>query len=137
MAIVGTVRLYFPVVFRLVTGIVKSRQTGQFLRDFMIPTELFFCPLIGLARLAMRARKAKPERKLLIIGATVMVFFFLALMIGATLSGLASGETEMNALAGGRSGIAMGIFILGQIGAGIVGLMRFRKPFRIKPNPTE
>jgi cation transport ATPase len=137
MVILGTVLLFFPIVFMLVSGIVKSIQTGEFLMDFLLPLELFFCPLIGIALLAMPVWKEKLERKLLIIGTAVMVFFFLALMIGATLSGLASGETEMNTLAWVLTGIAMGFFILGQIGAGIAGLLLIRKQFCPKPKPTE
>jgi len=137
MVIVGTILLFFPIVFMLVSGIVKSIQTGEFLMDFLLPLELFFCPIIGVALLAMPAWKEKLERKLLIIISATLVFIFLAIMIGAVVSGLASGETEMNTLAWVLSGIAMGIFSLAQIGAGIVGLMLFRKQFFPKPKPTE
>ncbi|HBP26277.1 MAG TPA: hypothetical protein DD618_04925, partial [Acholeplasmatales bacterium] len=79
----------------------------------------------------------KGERNLLIIGAGVMLLFFLTLTIGAVVSGLAHGETEMNTLAWVLSRIAMGAFSFGQIGAGIAGLMLLRKQFSQPPKPAE
>ncbi len=56
-AIIGTLAVWAPTAFMLVTSIFSSIGAGRFLMDFLIPAELFLIELVGMLLLVFASWK--------------------------------------------------------------------------------
>ncbi len=94
LAIVAAVLLLLPILFMLFTGIVGSITSKEWRMDYMIPAELFFVVLPGLAALLWASIREHYLIKPVAWTIGAGLFLVIGCQIFAVLTGLASGETE-------------------------------------------
>lgn len=90
----GTILVWIPVLFALVTGAVKTLMTGMLRVDYLIPAELFPMELLGAALLLWAAVKVRKHVNHAAYGLVVMVLSLAASQGAAVATGLASGMVE-------------------------------------------
>lgn len=98
LTIVGTVLLFLPIGFMLLTSAVGSIARRQFLMDYMIPAELFPVVLAGALILLVAALRTGCRKKQSILLLVLMCAALFACQGLAVLTGLASGKTAAEGL---------------------------------------
>lgn len=94
MAYAGTIMVWLPILFTLITAIVGSIAARQLRIDYLMPAELFLLVLAGALLLWWASIRAG-EYKKAIGGSLVLLICSLFASQGiAVVTGLASGETE-------------------------------------------
>ena len=126
LAVVGTVLAWFPILATALTaasGLIGERALRI---DYLMPAELFPFALVGGGLLMWAALRAHSRRGLIAWGLAVAVGLLIAGQVLATVTGLASGETEPT---GGWwalvvASLVIYTFTLAEIGAAGVLLVR-------------
>lgn len=94
LAIAGTVLVWAPIVFLLLTSVVGTIASGILRVDYLIPAELFPAVLAGALLLLWAAWRSRSYRKLVGFSLLAAVLFLFACQGTAVISGLASGKME-------------------------------------------
>jgi hypothetical protein len=97
-AVIGTILIWLPVIFMLITGIIGSLRANQFLMDYLLPAELFFVEVIGCILLIIASLLANIMKKIIIIMSIVIVVVLPACQLIAVVSGMASGAMTPDGL---------------------------------------
>ncbi len=94
LAVSGTVILWLPIFFTILTSSIFFTKTSNFRVDYLMPAELFPLALLGGLLLFWAAAKIRTRHKT--IGLLILAMFgFLAAGQGfAVVTGLASGATK-------------------------------------------
>lgn len=94
LAIIGTVLLWIPILFTILTSAVGTILSKVFRMDYLMPAELFPVVLVGSILLFIAARRSRIHDKLVGWSTIIMFVFLLGGQALAVITGLASGETE-------------------------------------------
>ena len=130
LAILGTILVWFPIQAPLLMATVRGIQTGNFQLDYLAPAELFPVALAGGILLIWAALRARAQRKIILWSFGIAVG---ALLIGAlltTVTGLASGETELEGLWWAFLIIPLVVYSLGLVVTGVGGVLLLIELFR-------
>ena len=134
LAILGTVLVWIPIFFTILTSIVGTWLSGKMLFDYLMPAELFLLALGGAALLLCASLWTRTYRKSVIIGTSAACFFVIGGQAFAVLSGLASGAAEQGGWAWTTVIASIAIYSLAVIELGVVGIMLARKLFSTNDN---
>jgi len=94
LAIAGTMLVWIPILFMIVTSVVGSIASGRFLCDFLIPAELFMVELVGAVLLFWAAYRSRVCLKAVGWNCGALILLLFGGMMIAQVSGLASGAAE-------------------------------------------
>lgn len=98
LGIAGTVLVWLPIIFMIVTGIAGSISAHQIRVDYMLPAELGFLVIVGAATLLWAAIRERSYIKPIAITAGLALLMIVGCSGVAAISGLASGRvTEAQA----------------------------------------
>lgn len=94
LAIAGTVLVWLPVLFMVITGIAGSISAHKIQVDYMLPAELGFLVIAGAATLLWAAIRERSYIKPIAISIGLALLMILGCTSVASLSGLASGRVS-------------------------------------------
>lgn len=94
LAITGAVLVWFPILAPVLLSVVKFIQGRIFHFDYLMTAELFPVILVGAGLLMRAAFRAHSRRGLIGWGLGIAVALLVLGSVLATVTGLASGETE-------------------------------------------
>lgn len=94
LAILGTVLIWIPILFMIITSVIGTIYSKIFRFDYLIPAELFPAVLLGALLLLWASRRAHSQQKLIGWGLFAAVVFLFGAQGIAVISGLASGAIE-------------------------------------------
>ncbi len=132
LAIAGTILVWLPIAFMLLTSAVGSAQAGTFLMDYLTPAELFPLVLAGSALLLWAAFRARSRTRLIGgwlaggLGAIVLG------MLLAQVTGLTSGRTEPTGWQWGLVLAMIALYVVAVIAIGVGGVLLVRDLFTPK-----
>jgi hypothetical protein len=98
LTLAGTVLLFLPIGFMLLTSAVGSITRKQFLMDYMIPSELFPIIFAGAVMLTVASFRTGCRKKQSVFLLVIMCAALFASQAVAVLTGLASGRTAAEGL---------------------------------------
>ena len=130
LAIAGTALVWFPIIAPILLSMVVSIRGRIFRFDYLMPAELFAFVMAGGGLLFWAALLARSRRRLIGWGLGIAVALLAGAQALATITGLASGETEP----GGWSWVlvltSIVAYTLSVIAMGIGGLLLLRDLFK-------
>jgi len=130
LAIAGTALVWFPIIAPILLSMVVSIRGRIFRFDYLMPAELFAFVMAGGGLLFWAALLARSRRRLIGWGLGITVALLAGAQALATITGLASGETEP----GGWSWVlvltSIVAYTLSVIAMGIGGLLLLRDLFK-------
>jgi lipid-A-disaccharide synthase-like uncharacterized protein len=132
LAIAGTVLVWIPLLAPVLFSMIFLVQSGMFRMDYLMPAELFYFALLGGVLLIWAALRAR-RRRALIVGAFAAAIVLPVLgSVIASLTGLASGETEPGGWQWALVLAALAAYCLALILVGVGGILLlvdlFKKP---------
>ena len=136
-AIAGTVLVWAPILFMLLTGVIGSIASKTILMDYLMLAELFYVVVAGLILLFVASLLGRALAKWIGLIAAFGVIALAASMLIAQTTGLATGAI---AAAGWPIVLVLGLIILYNVlvlCVGILGLLLVKKLFQKQPVPTE
>ena len=129
LALAGTILLWIPIVFMIVTSLVVTVVSGIFRMDYLIPAELFPVEFGGALLLLWAAIRAKSYKKPVGWGIIIMAASFVLGNLTAVLTGLAEGRIGPS---GPEWAAVLTLILLYTVAAGamgVCGILLFRKLF--------
>ena len=129
LAVTGTMLVWTPIVFTLVTAIIGTISDHRLRFDYLMPAELFPLVLVGSLLLLWSALRAHSKRKLIGWGLFAAIFFLISGQGIAVTSGLASGAVEPTGWPWAFALTCIGLYSLAMIFIGITGLSLVRELF--------
>jgi hypothetical protein len=137
LVILGTVLVWFTIIFPIILSVILAVQERVFLFDFLMPAELFPFAVGGGALLFWGALRAGSRRRLIgwSLGAGVVLLFGSQLI--AILTGLASGEAQAGSVWRVIVLITLSGYILAVISLCAGGIMLLLDIFRPQKEPPE
>lgn len=93
IAFIGTILIWLPILFTLVTGVVGSISFRSFRMDYLMPAELFPLVLAGALLLMWASIRSGIYKRRIGWSLFVIIAAIAACQGSAVLTGLASGET--------------------------------------------
>ena len=136
-SIAGTVLLWAPILFMLITATVGSIMRGMFLFDYLMLAELFFVVLPGMVLLILAGILSGTLVKWLCWGAGAALAALAGGQILAMASGLASGIMEPSGLIFAVVIASIVIYNLTIVLLAVLGIVLIRRVFRKKVDQTE
>lgn len=132
LAIAGTVLVGLPLLAPLALAVAAALQRRGFLLDYLMPAELFLVVLAGGLMLVAAALLARSRRALVIAGLAAAIVLLVGVQAFATVTGLASGETEATGwrravATGGIAGYALAVAVT-CLGGALLARDLFRSP---------
>jgi len=134
LAVVGTFLVWIPILAPVLFSGIALIRSGMFRFDYLMPAELFFFALIGGILLLWAALRARRRRGL--IGGAFAAAIVLPVLgsVIASLTGLASGETEPGGWQWALVLAALAAYSLALVAVGVGGLLLLYDLFH-KPRP--
>lgn len=132
LAIAGTILVWLPIAFMLLTSVIGSVQAGTFRMDYFIPAELFPLILAGSVLLLWAAFRARSRKRL--IGGAIAVGLG-AIVLGqvlAMVTGLASGRTEPTGWQWALVLAMIALYVAAVVAIGVGGVLLVRDLFTQK-----
>jgi hypothetical protein len=129
LAITGTILVWTPIIFTIVTAIIGTISDHRLRFDYLMPAELFPLALVGSLLLLWSALRALSKQKLIGWGLSAAIFFLISGQGIAITSGLASGEVEPTGWPWALALTCIGLYSLTLIEIGIAGLLLIRELF--------
>jgi hypothetical protein len=132
LAVTGTVLVWLPIVFTVLTGIIGTIASRVVRFDYLMPAELFPVVLVGGVLLLRAAYRARSQMRPIGWSLGAAVIFLFGGQAIAVVTGLASGAREAT---GWPFALALGsiiLYTLAVIGTGIAGVSLVRKLYSIK-----
>lgn len=130
LAILGTILVWFPVVFMLLTSAARTVRSGRFGMDYLMPAELFPAVLAGGALILVAAALHHRHVALSASGLGVSLASLGATLLYARLSGLAEGAVEATGTPLLIVSLLMGVYVLTLPFMGVVGILLIGDIFR-------
>jgi len=131
IAYTGTVLVWAPLFFMVITSIIGSIANQRFLMDILMPAELFPSILGGSALLIWAAIRCKDLIKMVSWTFVVMIATLFGSQGAAILTGLAHGDTQPEGWPFFLVMFLMAVYIGTSITEGVLGVMMIkdlRKP---------
>jgi uncharacterized membrane protein len=132
LAVVGTVLVWIPILFTIVTSVIGTISTHMLRFDYLMPAELFPVALVGAVLLLWAAQRARSQQKLIGWGMVATVVFLIGGMAIATISGLSSGAVGPTGRAWALVVASITLYSLALIEICIAGLLLVRKLYFFK-----
>jgi MFS family permease len=134
LVVAGTILVWIPLLAPVLFSTGAFIRSGMFRFDYLMPAELFMFALVGGILLLWAALRAR-RRRGLIVGAfaAAIVLPVLGSAI-ASLTGLASGETEPGGWQWALVLAALAAYCLALVAVGVGGILLLYDLFR-KPRP--
>mgnify|MGYP000957851696 FL=1 len=132
LAVAGTVLVWLPIVFTVLTGIIGTIASRVVRFDYLMPAELFPLALVGGLLLLWAAYRARSQMRSIGWSLGAAVIFLFGGQAIAVVTGLASGAREAT---GWPFVLALGsivLYTLAVIKTGIAGVSLVRKLYSIK-----
>ncbi len=126
LAIIGTILVWLPIAFMVLTSVIGSAQSGIFRMDYLLPAELFPLILIGGGLLFWAAWRARSRKRIIGWGIAVAAGSIVLGQALAVVTGLASGATEPTGWQWGLVLAAIAVFIGAVIAIGVGGILLTR-----------
>jgi hypothetical protein len=126
LAILGTVLVWTPILFTVLTSIVGTISSRVFRFDYLMPAELFPIAFVGALLLLWAARRAKSHQKLIGWGLGGSVAFLAGGQLYAVITGLASGVTEPAGCVWAVALASIALYSLALVMTGIAGISLVR-----------
>ena len=126
LALLGLVLVWFPILVPLVVGIMRLIQGSKFLFDIFLPLEIFPVPLLGGLLLLIASLLTRMHSKLIGWGLGLSVVLPAIGSILAAVTGLASGETDINTWQGALVIAFFILFWVALLALGIGGVLLTR-----------
>lgn len=123
LAVVGTVLVWIPILFTVLTSIVGTISSGMFRFDYLMPAELFPIAFVGALLLLWAARRARSHQKLIAWSFGSAVALLGGGQLYAVTSGLASGATEPMGWAWALVMASIALYSLALIVMGVAGIL--------------
>ncbi|MDI3535134.1 MAG: hypothetical protein PWQ82_1499 [Thermosediminibacterales bacterium] len=124
---IGTVLVWLPIFFTIVTSIVGTVLSHTFRFDYLMPAELFPIALMGGLLLLWAAKRAQLNKGPIGWGLVAMTGFLITSQVVAVVTGLAHGEHEPTGWRVVMVLALLALFVLANIVLGIMGIRLFRK----------
>ena len=132
-ALVGTLLLWAPILFMLVTAIVGSIVGKALLFDYLMLAELFPIVALGLVLLVLTSLLCKTFRKWFGWGSVAALAALTAGQIFASVSGLASGALAENGAAFAVVIVSIVFYNIIVVALAILGILLIRRLFQKAP----
>jgi len=135
LAVLGTVLVWLPVAFMLLTAVVGSVREGRFLCDYLLPGELFPLELVGGVLLVVAAARSRWGLKPIAWSAGAMVALLAAVAGVSALTGIGSSPAEPSRW---RIYLLWGLyagFCAALLSLGVGGIRLWRHLFQRAPQP--
>jgi len=126
LAIVGTVLVWIPILFAVLTSIVGTISSRVFRFDYLMPAELSPIAFVGALLLLWAALRARSHQQLIGWGLGGAVVFLGGGQLYAVASGLASGATEPTGWPWALVIASIALYSLALIEMGIAGILLVR-----------
>lgn len=126
LAIIGTILVWSPIAFMVLTSAIGSARSGIFRMDYLLPAELFPLILVGSGLLVWAAWLAHRRKRIIGGGIVVAVGSIVLGQALAVVTGLASGATEPTGWQWGLVLAAIAVFIGAVIAIGVGGILLTR-----------
>ena len=133
LAIAGTALVWFPILAPLFFSVVGFIEMREFLFDYLMPAELFPLVLVGGGLLLWAAFRARSRRGLIGWSLAGTVGLPVIGSVIASVTGLASGETEPTGWQWALVLAALAGYCLAVIAVGVGGVLLLRDLFRRPP----
>lgn len=127
LAVVGTVLVWIPILFTVLTSIVGTISSGVFRFDYLMPAELFPIAFVGALLLLWAARRARSHQKLIGWGLGTAAALLGGGQLYAVVSGLASGATEPTGWAWALVMASIALYSLALVVIGVAGILLVRR----------
>jgi zinc transporter ZupT len=126
LAIAGTVLVWLPMLAPVFFSVIRFIQARRFMFDYLVPAEFFPVALVGGGLLLWAAFRARSRREVIGWGLAAAVGLLIVSMAVATVTGLASGETEEGGWQWALVLILIAGFWLALVGTGVGGILLVR-----------
>jgi hypothetical protein len=129
LALLGTIAVWLPILFMLLTGAVISIRSGQLRMDYLMPAELFPLIIVGGGLLVFAAHRAALRCRVVDSSLIVAVAALVLTQALAVATGLASGAAPAE---GWRFILVIGllaIYDLAVVALGVGGILLLRDLF--------
>jgi hypothetical protein len=136
LAILGTVLVLLPVLAPFIFGLISYFGDGIFRFDYLLPAELGLVILVGAVLLLADAVWTHLYLKLIGWAMGVAIIIPIIGQIIASVTGLASGETEPGGWEWALVLASLAILYLAVIALGTGGVMLTRALFKTTPAPA-
>jgi hypothetical protein len=123
IAYIGTILVWSPIAFMIVTSIIGSIASQRFLMDILMPAELFLIIVAGTILLLWSAIRSKMMIKNISWTFLIMVLSLFGSQALAVLTGLAHGDTEPEGWPLLLVMFLMAVYIATVITEGLLGIM--------------
>ena len=137
LAIIGTVLVWLPILAPILFSAVAILTERKFRFDYLMPAELFPLALVGGVLLLWAALRAHLQRKLIGWGLGLTIGLPILGSVIATVTGLASGETEPVGWQWALVLAALAGYCLALVAMGVGGVLLLRDLFRHTQPPEE
>jgi hypothetical protein len=127
LAVAGTVLVWIPILFAIITAVIGTIRDRVLRFDFLMPAELFPVALVGALLLLWAAQRARSQRKLIRWGLVAMVVFLFGGQAIAIVSGLASGAVEPTGWPWALAISSIALYTLALIEVCIAGVLLVRE----------
>lgn len=127
LSIVGTVLVWLPIAFTLLTALVGSLASRHLRFDYLMPAELFPVALVGGLLLLWAAWRARSRHKPVALGLGAMVLLLVGGQALAVVTGLASGATQPGGWAWALVLSSLALYSLALVWVGVTGVMLIRE----------
>jgi len=127
LAVVGTILVWIPILFAVLTSIVGTISSRVFRFDYLMPAELSPIAFVGALLLLWAALRARSHQRLIGWGFGGAVGVLGGGQLYAVVSGLASGATEPTGWAWALVITLIALYSLALIEIGIAGILLVKK----------
>jgi hypothetical protein len=90
--VIGTILVWVPTAFTVITGAVGSIMERRFLLDYMMPAELFPAALMGSLLLLWTAVRSRRRMKSVAVSIALAALFLAGRVTVASVTGLTAGK---------------------------------------------
>lgn len=127
IAVIGTILIWLPIFFTIITGFVGSIAYKKFMFDYLIPAEMFPLILCGTLLLLWTSVRCGIYKRRIIWTLVFMIASIVACQGAAVITGLASGRTEAEGWPLFFVMLLLVLYIAAVITQGIFGILLFKK----------
>lgn len=129
-AIAGSVLLWGPILFMLLTAVVGSIMAQELRFDYLMLAELFFAVIAGAALLIACGFLSRLYAKWLVWATAAAVLALAGSQIYAVVSGLAHGTTSPEGFAFGLVVALIILYNLLVVGIAVIGILQIKALFQ-------
>ncbi len=126
LAVAGTLLVWAPMAFTVLTSAVGTISEGRFLFDYLMPAELFPAALAGALLLLWTAKRSGLRFRVIGFGVVFTLFFLGAVMVIPSVTGLADGTTEPSGMPFVMVMACLALYVISLVSVGIGGILLWK-----------